>query len=93
VPRYYIFYDPKKRAVRTSSRKPSSYPHVYVFQGGITIFFTPKIKATARDIDEACYFLLAHELNSEDEQRQQAFRALRERLEAMKTLQEVKHHG
>ena len=81
MPRYYIYYDFSKRACRSSSRKPSSYPHIYVFQGGVTIFFSEKVKATARDLEEAQYFLLAHELQATDKQRQEAFKALRQRLE------------
>jgi len=93
VPRYYVYFDQAKGQVRTSSRKPQHYPHLYVFQGGITIYFNRNVKVTARDIDEACYFLLGHELQSTDEQRREAFRSLRERLEAMKTLREVRQRG
>jgi len=80
MPRYYIFYDSQRKAVRSCSKKPQHYPHLYVFQGGVTIFFSKNVKVTARDLSEAQYFLLAHELQAVDEQRREAFRSLRETL-------------
>ena len=93
MPRYYIFYDPTRKATKTSCRKPIFHPHVYIWDNGVTIYFNENIKVTCRDIDEAQYFLLAHELQATDEHRREAFRSLRERLEAMKALREVRQRG
>jgi len=78
--RYYLFYDPQKKAVRTSTRRPSFYPYVHLTKKNLVIHFSERVKVSTSDISEACYFLLAHELNSEGERRE-AFRALRKRLE------------
>jgi len=78
--RYYIFYDSSKKAVRTSTRKPSSYPYVHLTEKNLVIHFSEKVKVSTSDMQEAQYFLMAHELNSEGERRE-AFRALRKRLE------------
>ena len=93
MPRYYIFFDPTRKAVRTGCKKPQHYPHIYIWDNGVTIYFSKNIKVTCKNLEEAQYFLLAHELQATDEHRQQAFRSLRERLEAMKTLREVRQRG
>ena len=93
MPRYYVYFDQAKGQVRTSSRKPQHYPHIYIWDNGVTIYFGKNIKVTCKNIEEAQYFLLAHELQAVDEQRREAFKALRERLEVMKTKAEVRQRG
>ena len=93
MPRYYVYFDQAKGQARTSTKKPNTFPFIYVGEGFFTFVPSKGVQARCRSIEELEYFLFAHELQAVDEQRQKAFRALRERLEAMKTLREVRQHG
>jgi len=80
MPRFYIFYDPAREAVRSSTWRPRSYPYIYLpSERKAVLFLAEKVRVIA-DFEEAKYILLAHELNASGE-RQKAFKALREKLE------------
>jgi len=93
VPRYYIHYNYNEGKVQTTTRKPNTFPYIYVGEGYFTFAPSKGIQVRSRSIEELEYFLLAHQLQAVNEQRQEAFKALRERLEVMKIKAKVKQHG
>ena len=83
MPRYYVYVSEGK--ARTTTRRPSTFPFIYVGEDYFTFAPSKGIQVRCRSIEELEYFLLAHELMSASDERRMAFHSLRRWLEVMKS--------